>query len=267
MSHALLPDALLPERADRPAPADDLHALKSRLDPDRLPAHVAIIMDGNGRWARARGQDRLFGHWQGYRTLKGIVSAADELGVKHLTVFGFSTENWRRPEAEVGGLMHLMQAAMQAEIEELIQNRIRIRVSGRLGDLPPALRETFDSAVRRTADFGRMTFTLAINYGGRAEIADAARRVAEAVRRGEVDPAEVSEDLLAAHMYAPGQPDPDLLIRTAGEMRISNFLLWGIAYAEIWVTPTLWPDFTAAHLAQALEDYGRRTRKFGAVAP
>ncbi len=242
-----------------------IEALRARLDAARLPAHVAIIMDGNGRWANARGQDRLFGHWQGYRALKEIVSTADELGVKHLTVFGFSTENWRRPEAEVGGLMHLMEAAMQAEVEDLVQNHVRIHVSGRLEDLPDGLRGTFASAVRRTAGFTGLTFNLAINYGGRAEIADAARRIAEAVRRGEVEPAEVTEKMLSAHMYAPDLPDPDLLIRTAGEMRISNFLLWGIAYSEMWVTPTLWPDFTPALFTDALEEYQRRTRKFGAV--
>ena len=246
--------------------SEQIARLKAGLDPSRLPAHVAIIMDGNGRWAHAQGQDRLFGHWQGYRTLKEIVSAADEFGIQVLTVFGFSTENWRRPEAEVGGLMDLMQAAMQAEIEELIQNHVRIQVTGRLYDLPESLRETFESAMQRTSDFGGMTFNLAINYGGRAEIVDAARALAEAVKRGELQPFEISEEALSAQMYAPGLPDPDLLIRTAGEMRISNFLLWGIAYSEIWVTPTLWPEFTPALLAEALEDYGRRVRKFGAVA-
>ncbi|MGI4790741.1 MAG: polyprenyl diphosphate synthase [Janthinobacterium lividum] len=243
-----------------------IEQLKARLDPARIPAHVAIIMDGNGRWAHTQGQDRLFGHWQGYRALKEIVSAADDLGIQTLTVFGFSTENWRRPEAEVDGLMELMQAAMQAEIEELIQNKVHIRVTGRLYELPDSLRETFENAMRRTADFAGMTFNLAINYGGRAEIADAARALAEAVQRGELRPDEITEEKLSAHMYAPSLPDPDLLIRTAGEMRISNFLLWGIAYSEIWVTPTLWPDFTPTLLVDALEDYGRRVRKFGAVA-
>ncbi len=258
-------NTLLSERIAPSPSADPMTEMKSRLDPARLPAHVAIIMDGNGRWAGAKGQDRLFGHWQGYRTLKEIVYAADELGIQHLTVFGFSTENWRRPEAEVGGLMHLMQAAMQAEIEELVQNRVRIHVSGRLQELPGSLRETFESAVQRTADCTSMTFNLAINYGGRAEIADAARSLAEAVERGEITPDEITEESLSARMYAPDLPDPDLLIRTAGEMRISNFLLWGIAYSEIWVTPTLWPDFTPALLVDALEDYQKRTRKFGAV--
>lgn len=258
-------NTLLTEPEANSAKDVGIEALKARLDPTRLPAHVAIIMDGNGRWANAKGQDRLYGHWQGYRALKEIVSTADELGVRHLTVFGFSTENWRRPEAEVGGLMHLMQAAMQAEVEDLIQNQVRIHVSGRLQDLPNSLRETFESAVQRTAEFTGLTFNLAINYGGRAEIADAARRIAESVQRGEIHPTDVTEEMLSAHMYAPDLPDPDLLIRTAGEMRISNFLLWGIAYSEIWVTPTLWPDFTPTLFIDALEDYQRRTRKFGAV--
>ena len=243
----------------------EFQTLKARLDPARIPAHVAIIMDGNGRWAHAKGRDRLMGHWEGYRTLRKIVKAADALNVGALTVFGFSTENWRRPETEVGGLMHLMQAAMQAEIEELVRSHVRILVTGRLDELPETLRETFENAMRRTAGFGGLTFNLAINYGGRAEIADAARCLAQAVQRGEIDPADITETHLSARMYAPDLPDPDLLIRTAGEMRISNFLLWGVAYSEMYVTPTLWPDFTPTHLVEALEDYGRRVRTFGAV--
>ncbi|HZO91309.1 MAG TPA: isoprenyl transferase [Chthonomonadaceae bacterium] len=235
------------------------------LDPGRIPAHVAIIMDGNGRWARARGQDRLVGHWQGYRTLKQIVYAADELGVRYLTVYGFSSENWRRPEEEVSGLMHLMLDAMRAEIEELVQNHIRVRISGRLHELPPDLRAEFEDAMRRTADFNRMTFNLAINYGGRAEVVDAVRALAHAVQRGEMAPEAIDEAAIAAHLYAPDIPDPDLLIRTAGELRLSNFLLWETAYAEIHVTPVCWPDFNREHLIAALADYQKRTRKFGAV--
>ncbi len=250
----------------KPCPDPELQTLKMRLDPARIPAHVAIIMDGNGRWAHAKGRDRLLGHWEGYRTLQKIVAASDALGVQNLTVFGFSTENWRRPETEVGGLMHLMQAAMSAEIEALVRSHVRILVTGRLDELPESLRETFENAMRRTAGFGGLTFNLAINYGGRAEIADAARELAKAVQRGEIDPADITESHLSARMYAPDLPDPDLLIRTAGEMRISNFLLWGVAYSEMYVTPTLWPDFTPTHLVEALEEYARRTRKFGAVA-
>ncbi|HZP84936.1 MAG TPA: isoprenyl transferase [Chthonomonadaceae bacterium] len=240
-------------------------AEQAGLDPARVPAHVAIIMDGNGRWARARGKDRLFGHTQGYHTLKQIVYAADELGVRYLTVYGFSSENWRRPEEEVSGLMHLMLEAMQAEIEELIENRIRVRVSGRLHGLPADLREVFMDAMRRTKGFTRMTFNLAINYGGRAEVVDAVRALAEAVRRGELSPDEIDEDAISARLYSPDIPDPDLLIRTAGELRLSNFLLWETAYSEIHVTQTCWPDFDRDHLIAALADYQRRTRKFGAV--
>ena len=235
------------------------------FDPARLPQHIAIIMDGNGRWARAKGEDRLFGHWQGYQTLKTIVNAANAFGIRYLTVFGFSTENWQRSESEVGGLMELMQVAMRAEIEELIENQIHVRVTGRLHDLPDDLRETFEDAMERTAAFQGMTFNLAINYGGRAEIADAARQLALAAVRGEIDPAAITEEQLSAHMYAPDLPDPDLLIRTAGEMRISNFLLWGVAYSEMWVTPTLWPDFNSEHLAEAILAYQQRVRKFGTV--
>ncbi len=235
------------------------------LNPERIPAHVAIIMDGNGRWAQARGLDRLEGHWQGYRTLKQIVYAADELGVRYLTVYGFSSENWRRSEHEVGGLMELMLRAMRAEIEELIQKGVRVRVSGRLHQLPADLRGEFQEAMERTASNTRLTFNLAINYGGRAEIVDAVRCLAHLVAEGRLAPDEITEDHIAKHLYAPDIPDPDLLIRTAGEQRLSNFLLWETAYAEIWVTPVPWPDFTRELLIEAIRDYQHRTRKFGAV--
>jgi undecaprenyl diphosphate synthase len=241
-------------------------AEQAGLDPARIPAHVAIIMDGNGRWARAQGKDRLFGHWQGYRTLKNIVYAADELGIRYLTVYGFSSENWRRPEPEVDGLMALMLDAMRAEIEELIQSGVRVRVSGRLHELPVALRAEFESAMDRTAHLReRLTFHLAINYGGRAEVVDAVRRLAAQVQAGEVAPDAIDEADIAANLYAPDIPDPDLLIRTAGELRLSNFLLWETAYSEIYVTPTCWPAFDRDHLIAAIADYQKRVRKFGAV--
>jgi undecaprenyl diphosphate synthase len=235
------------------------------LDPTRIPAHVAIIMDGNGRWARAQGQDRLFGHYSGYKTLKNIVYAADELGVKFLTVYGFSSENWRRPASEVGGLMELMLNAMRAEIEELIENKIRVRVSGRLHELPADLRQEFEEAMVRTRDFQRMTFNLAINYGGRAEVVDAVRALALRAKQGDLDPDLIDDAMISDHLYAPDIPDPDLLIRTAGELRLSNFLLWETAYSEIYVTPTCWPDFDRDHLIAALADYQKRVRRFGAV--
>lgn len=229
------------------------------------PRHVAIIMDGNGRWARARGLERLEGHWEGYRTLKRIVYAADELGIQYLTVYGFSSENWRRPVPEVAGLMRLMLTAMRAEIEELITNGIRVKVIGRLHELPDDLRNEFATAMERTQHHTRMTFTLAINYGGRLEIVDAVREIASLVAEGSLNPEAIDTDTISQHLYAPEIPDPDLLIRTAGEMRLSNYLLWESAYAELWVTPTFWPDFTREHLEQAIADFRRRTRRFGAV--
>ncbi len=234
-------------------------------DPTTMPAHVAIIMDGNGRWARARGLERLEGHWQGYRTLKKIVYAADEMGIRHLTVYGFSSENWRRPEAEVGGLMSLMLRAMKAEIDELAANGIRVRVLGRMAQLPADLRQEFEQAMERTADYQRMTFNLAINYGGRSEIVDSVRALAAEAAAGRIRPDEITEEMVASHLYAPDTPDPDLLIRTAGEMRLSNFLLWETAYSEIWVTDTFWPDFSQELLAEAVHGYQGRTRRFGAV--
>ena len=222
-------------------------------------------MDGNGRWARAQGKGRLFGHDQGYRTLKDIVYAADDLGVRYLTVYGFSTENWNRPEDEIGGLMTLMQEAMTAEIEDLIQNQVRVRISGRIGQLPDGTREAFESAMRRTTDFPGMTFNLAINYGGRAEVMDAVQALAKKVATGELVPEAIDEAAIAAHLYAPEIPDPDLLIRTAGELRLSNFLLWETAYSEIYVTDICWPAFDRDQLIIALCDFQKRTRKFGAV--
>ena len=235
------------------------------INPSRLPVHVAIIMDGNGRWAMTQGRDRLRGHWQGYATLKQVVYAADEMGIKYLTVYGFSSENWRRPSAEVGGLMALMADAMRAEMEELIDAGIRVRISGRLDELPDEVRTEFEQAVTRTRDNTKLTFNLAINYGGRAEIVDAVRRIVSDVQHGELAPGEIDERSISSRLYASDIPDPDLLIRTAGEMRLSNFLLWETAYSEIWITPTLWPDFGREHLEAAVADYQRRVRKFGGL--
>jgi len=230
-----------------------------------IPEHVAIIMDGNGRWARAHGLDRLEGHWRGYRTLKRIVYAADEQGVRYLTVYGFSTENWRRPDREVDGLMQLMLTAIRAEIDELMDNGIRVRIIGRLHELPEELEQEFLSAMARTSHNTRMTFTLAINYGGRLEIVDAVRAIATEVASGSLHPDAINAETISAHLYAPDMPDPDLLIRTAGEMRLSNYLLWQSAYSELWVTPTLWPDFTPEDFSVAVADYQKRIRRFGAV--
>lgn len=261
--------ATLAELTERDAPSviePDIETLRARLDPARLPQHVAIIMDGNGRWARKRHlPSRLLGHREGYKTVRRIVRAAADLGIPVLTLYVFSNENWRRPKHETDGLMALIEQAARNELRELHENGVRIRFIGRRDGLSESLQREMDRDMEVTAKNNRITLNLAINYGGRAEIADAARRLAEAAVRGEIDPADITEAHLAAQLYAPDLPDPDLLIRTAGEMRISNFLLWGVAYAEMWVTPILWPDFTPMHLTEALEDYGRRIRKFGAV--
>lgn len=238
---------------------------EAEIDPTRLPRHIAIIMDGNGRWARARNQDRLFGHNEGGRALKAVATAADELGIRYLTVYGFSSENWRRPETEVNGLMDLILYWLRDCLDEIIEKRMRLRVIGRLDDLPTVLRAELESAMRVTQAYTRLTFTLALNYGGRAEVVDAVRAIAEKARRGEIAPDAIDEADIAAHLYAPDVPDPDLLIRTAGEQRLSNFLLWETAYSEIYVTPTCWPDFDREHLIAALAEYQKRTRKFGAV--
>lgn len=244
----------------------DLDALRARLDPNNMPRHVAIIMDGNGRWAREHHlPSRLLGHREGYKTVRKIVRAAADLGVEALTLYVFSHENWRRPKHETDGLMALIEQAAKNELAELHENGVCIRFVGRREGLSASLMREMDRGMAVTAGNSRIILNLAINYGGRAEIVDAARRIAEAAVRGDMLPNEITEEHLSAHMYAPDVPDPDLLIRTAGEMRISNFLLWGVAYAEIWVTQTLWPDFTPLLLTEAIEDYQRRVRKFGAV--
>ncbi|MCL5283743.1 MAG: isoprenyl transferase [Armatimonadetes bacterium] len=235
------------------------------LDPDRIPLHVAIIMDGNGRWARRRNMSRLEGHTVGYATLRRVVQDSQQLGIKYLTVYGFSSENWRRPKEERDGLMQIMERAMRAEIDFLMKENVRVRISGRLSDLPQSLQREFTSAMDRTRQNTGLNFILAINYGGRAEILDAVKILMKKVRDGELDPENLSEADISACLYEPNIPDPDLLIRTAGEMRLSNFLLWETAYSEIWVTSTPWPDFSRAELEEAIADYQRRTRRFGRV--
>lgn len=226
-----------------------------------VPAHVAIIMDGNGRWAQKRGLQRLLGHREGYRTLKKVLLAASDMGIGCLTAYGFSVENWRRPEAEVGGLMTLIEEAAKAELRDLKKNNVRCRVSGRLGEVPERTRNALQAMAVETASNTGIVFNLAINYGGRAEIVDAVK----ALVRGGVPEEEVTEELISRHMYSPDIPDPDLMIRTAGEMRWSNFLLWESAYTELYVTEKTWPEFDAQELQKAVDSFQSRTRKFGGV--
>ncbi len=229
------------------------------------PKHVAVIMDGNGRWATRRGLERIEGHFQGYRALKRFVEFAPDFGIEIVTAYGFSTENWHRPKEETDALMQLIAEAAHREAESLHEQGVKMIISGRLSELPEHTRIALSHDMELTKDNTKLTLNLAINYGGRAEIADAAKAIARRVENGEIDPESVDEELFAAHLYAPGLPDPDLLIRTANEMRISNFLLWEIAYSEIYVTEKLWPDFDSDELAKAIEVYQGRTRKFGTV--
>ncbi len=231
------------------------------IDLSNLPAHVAIIMDGNGRWAKKNGLQRLIGHRQGYRTLRGILLAASELGIRYLTVYAFSAENWRRPQDEVSGLMKLIEQAAKDELRSLHQNNVRVNVAGRLDGVPEGLRRALEHGMETTANNTGIVFTLAVNYGGRAEIVDAVKDIVAAG----MEPEDVTEDLISAHLYNPNHPEPDLMIRTAGEMRWSNFLIWQAAYCELYVTELPWPDFTPAEMLKSVRTYQMRTRKFGAV--
>jgi undecaprenyl diphosphate synthase len=236
-------------------------ALARQINLEQLPSHVAIIMDGNGRWAAQRHLPRVEGHRAGITAVRQVVEASARLGIEVLTLYAFSMENWKRPRAEVSTLMTLLKRYLRLELGTLMNNNIRFLVVGREDELAADVREELSLAVRQTAANSGMRFNIALNYGGRAEIVDAARR---AMRSGLV-PEELDEARFADFLYTAGQPDPDLLIRTSGEMRVSNFLLWQIAYAEIWVTETLWPDFRAPHLFEAMLAYQKRERRYGGI--
>jgi|SRR5690606_14578882 undecaprenyl diphosphate synthase len=237
--------------------------LASRLDPDRLPAHVAIIMDGNGRWAGQRHLPRVEGHRAGTRAVREVIETSARLGIKVLTLYAFSVENWKRPAAEVATLMALLKRYLRSELKTLTENNIRFQVIGRMHELSPDVQRELADGVERTRHNTGTVLNIALNYGGRAEIVDAVKR---ALIEG-IDPATLDETRFGQLLYTAGQPDPDLLIRTSGELRVSNFLLWQIAYSEIHVTDTLWPDFRRADLFEALLDYQKRERRFGGIAP
>jgi undecaprenyl diphosphate synthase len=236
-------------------------ALARQIDFERLPRHIAVIMDGNGRWAAQRHLARVEGHRAGIESVRDIVETSARLGIKVLTLYAFSVENWKRPITEVSTLMSLLKRYLRLELNTLLKNDIRFNVIGREGELSPDIRRELQAAEEKTATNGGMLFNIALDYGGRAEIVEAARRlVASGVRAEDVD-----EERFGSFLYTAGQPDPDLLIRTSGEMRVSNFLLWQIAYAEIWVTDTLWPDFRKPHLFAAILDYQKRDRRYGGI--
>lgn len=236
-------------------------SLARQIDFSRLPTHVAIIMDGNGRWAAQRGLPRVQGHRAGIDSVRDVVEASARLGISVLTLYAFSVENWKRPQGEITTLMALLKRYLRLELRTLLKNNIRFQVIGREDDLAADVRRELQLARRETAANAGMLFNIALNYGGRAEIVDAARRALEAG----MPPAELDEERFASLLYTGNQPDPDLLIRTSGEMRISNFLLWQIAYAEIWVTETLWPDFRSRHLFEALLAFQKRHRRYGGI--
>ena len=252
--------------AQSPAPAPinetQRNAVAAGVDLSRLPRHLAIIMDGNGRWAKTKGMMRLVGHRQGYRTLKDVLLSASHLGVSYLTVYAFSAENWRRPEDEVGGLMRLIEEAARHELKGLIENNVRVRVIGRLHEVPATLRQALDDLVQQTKQNTGIVFTLAINYGGRAEIVDAVKALLEK----QVNKEGVTEEAISSLMYDPEVPDPDMIVRTAGEMRWSNFLIWQAAYAEFCVTDVAWPEFGEEALIDCVRQFQARDRKFGGLS-
>lgn len=229
---------------------------------DNLPQHVAIIMDANGRWAEARGLPRSDGHEAGTENIREIIRLFGERDVRYLTLYAFSTENWRRPPTEVRGLMHILSRVIDREVQPLHEAGVQLRYIGHLDVLEPTLRRQIERAVRRTAENQEMTVCVAFNYGGRSEVVDAVRRIVAA----KVPASDVDEAMIARHLYTDGLPDPDLIIRTGGQQRLSNFLIWQAAYAEYYATPTYWPDFSESDVDAALEEYARRIRKFGGLA-
>jgi undecaprenyl diphosphate synthase len=242
-------------------PGSAEETLARQVNFDRLPAHIAVIMDGNGRWAAQRHLPRVEGHRAGIESVRAVVEGSARLGIQVLTLYAFSVENWKRPAAEVSTLMLLLKRYLRSELNTLLKNDIRFRAIGRIDDLSRDVQQELRDAEQKTVNNHGMLFNIALNYGGRAEIIEAAKKlVAEGVPADAID-----EQIFSNHLYTAGQPDPDLLIRTSGEMRVSNFLLWQIAYAEIWVTDTLWPDFRKPHLLEAILAYQKRERRYGGI--
>jgi undecaprenyl diphosphate synthase len=235
------------------------------LDPQKMPRHVAIIMDGNGRWAKQRGLPRLRGHQQGADSVRAVLKACRKSDIEYLTLYAFSSENWVRPRPEVRGLMTLLRKFLREQAHELHENEVRLRVIGHANDLPERVQVELNRVITETRDYKRGTLTLALSYGSRTEITDAVREIAREVRDGQLNPESITEATIARHLYAPDIPDPDFLIRTSGEMRISNFLLWQLSYTELYVTNVYWPDFREEQFFEALENYQQRHRRFGNI--
>ncbi|RJR17370.1 MAG: isoprenyl transferase [Desulfobacteraceae bacterium] len=235
------------------------------LNPEKLPRHVAVIMDGNGRWAKQRGLSRIKGHHKGADAVRDVVKTTRELGIPWLTLYAFSEENWKRSAFEVKTLMELLERFLKEELHEMLEHKIRLQCVGRISRLPQRTREALEVSIEKTKDNTAMTLTLALSYGGRQELTDAARAVGALIAAGRLSPDDISEQTISRYLYTYPMPDPDLLIRTGGEYRVSNFLLWQIAYTELYVTSIFWPDFGKSDYLAALENYQQRERRFGAV--
>lgn len=244
----------------------DEEELKKKLDPERIPRHIAMIMDGNGRWAQKHGKHRFFGHSQGVESVRNSLVAVSEIGVEYLTLYAFSTENWRRPKEEIDALMDLLVRTVLKEVDELNQNGVRLRTIGDLDRLPEGCRSSIDQAIEKTKDNDRVDLVLALSYSSRWELTEMTRRIAEKVEKGELSPKDIDEGTVEAHLHTRDIPDPDLLIRTSGERRISNYLLWQLAYTELYFTEVLWPDFGKKDLYEAILDYQGRERRFGKIS-
>lgn len=238
-------------------------SFKDHIDLTKLPRHIAVIMDGNGRWAKKKGAMRIFGHRNAVKAVREVTEGCGELGVEFLTLYAFSTENWSRPKEEVEGLMELLVNTLKQEIESLMEKQVKLITIGETSHLPTVCRQNLAQAVEMTKNNTRITVVLALSYSGRWEITQATKSMAQDIKSGKLDPAEVNEGVIENYLQTAGIPDPELLIRTSGEMRISNFLLWQIAYTELYMTPTLWPDFRKENLYEAIWSYQQRERRFG----
>ncbi len=240
-----------------------MKSYKEHIDFNNLPRHIAVIMDGNGRWAKKKGAMRIFGHKNAVQAVKDVTEGCGELGVKYLTLYAFSTENWSRPKAEIDGLMELLVSTLKQEIKTLMDNQVKLITIGETTNLPPECQKNLAWAIDQTKNNSGLTLILALSYSGRWEIAKAAKALAADVEQGKIKSSEINEQILENYLQTSGIPDPELLIRTSGELRVSNFLLWQIAYTELYITPTLWPDFRKDHLYEAIWSYQQRERRFG----
>lgn len=240
--------------------------LKSQINPEKIPQHIAIIMDGNGRWAKQKGMPRVLGHHSGVKSVREVTEAAAQIGVKYLTLYAFSTENWNRPPAEVTALMSLLVETIKGEIRDLNKNGVRLTAIGDIEALPAATLKTLKEGIEKTKDNQRITLVLALNYSAKWEILHATRKLAEEVKAGRLDPAQITEAVFEEELSTHGIPDPELLIRTSGEARLSNFLLWQVAYAELYFTPVYWPDFGQQELFEAILSFQNRERRFGRIS-